>query len=99
MVVVATEIECVFGELGETPYEPMKEEQYETMFRELTTNQQLDVLNETLINFFGKGTMARLDPVQLFLPTLTITASTCPKLVSSQNVPSAEVGIRLTIVV
>jgi len=39
VVVVATEIECVFGELGETPYEPMKEEQYETMSRESTTDQ------------------------------------------------------------
>jgi hypothetical protein len=33
MVIVVAEIEHVLGELGETPYEPMKEEQDETMSR------------------------------------------------------------------
>jgi hypothetical protein len=55
VVVVAAEIERVLGKLGETPYELMKEEQDETMFGESTTNRQLHVLNETFINFFGKG--------------------------------------------
>jgi hypothetical protein len=32
VVVAAIGIECVLGELQETPYEPMKEEEDETMF-------------------------------------------------------------------
>jgi len=39
VVVAAIEIERVLGELGETPYEPIKEEQDETTFRKSTTNQ------------------------------------------------------------
>jgi len=62
-VVVATaKIECVLGELGETPYEPMKEEQDETMSRESTTDHQFHVLNGILINFFGKGTDGKVRP-------------------------------------
>ncbi len=56
MVIVVVEIECVLGELRETPYEPMKEEQDETMSGESTIDRQLHVLNETFIIFFGKGT-------------------------------------------
>ncbi len=55
VVVVVVEIECVLGELEGTPYEPMKEEQDETMFGESTIDSQLHVLNEILINSFRKG--------------------------------------------
>jgi hypothetical protein len=63
VVVVAAKIECVLGELGETPYEPMKEEHDETTFGESTTNWQFHVLNETFINFFGKGTDGKIGSI------------------------------------
>jgi hypothetical protein len=62
VVVVVTKIEHVLGELGETPYEPMKEEQDETTFGESTIDCQFHVLNETFINFFGKGTDGKVGP-------------------------------------
>jgi hypothetical protein len=62
VVTVIIEIERVLGELGETPYEPMKEEQEETMFGESTIDHQLHVLNDTLINFFGKGIHGKAGP-------------------------------------
>jgi hypothetical protein len=71
VVTLAIEIEHVFRELEETPYGPMKEEHDEIMSRESTTNCQLHVLNEIFINFSRKELMARLDPIQLFLLTLT----------------------------
>jgi len=55
VVVTTVEIEQVLGKLGETPYEPMKEEQDETMSGESTTDYKLHVLNETFINFFWEG--------------------------------------------
>ncbi len=73
MVVVVVEIEHILGGLGATPYEPMKEEHDETTFRESTIDCQFNVLNETLIISLGRGLMARLDPVQLVLSTLTTT--------------------------
>ncbi len=62
VVIVAVEIERVLGKLGETPYEPMKEEHDEIMSEESTTDCQLHVLNETLINLFGKGTNGKARP-------------------------------------
>jgi hypothetical protein len=62
VVTTVIEIERVLGELGETPYKPMKEEHDEIMSRESTTNRQLHVLNETLINLFGKGTDGKARP-------------------------------------
>jgi len=62
VVVAAVEIKRVLGELAEAPYEPMKEEQDETMSRESTTDRQLHVLNKTFINFFGKGTIGKVGP-------------------------------------
>jgi hypothetical protein len=94
VVVVATKIECVLGELGETPYKPMKEEQYETMSRKSTIDQQLHVLNETLINFFGKGTYGKARPSTTFFANINNRcqlchseehiASTCPKLLDTR---------------
>jgi hypothetical protein len=40
----------------------MKEEQYEAMSRKSTTDLQLHVLNETLINLFGKGIDGKARP-------------------------------------
>jgi hypothetical protein len=62
-VVTATiEIENVLGELGETPYEPMKEGKDEIMSEESIIDRQLHVLNDTLINFFGKGIDGKAGP-------------------------------------
>jgi hypothetical protein len=71
VVVVITEIEQILGELGETPCKPMKEEQDEIVSRKSTTNCQLHVLNETLINL-GRGLMARLNLIQHFLPPIIV---------------------------
>jgi hypothetical protein len=52
---VIVELERVLGELGETPYEPLKEEQKEGA-SETMMEKQVTTLNNTLINFF-KGTI------------------------------------------
>jgi len=59
LVGVAIELERVLGELGETPYEPLKEEQKEGA-SEIMMVKQVTALNNTLINFF-KGTMHNLE--------------------------------------
>jgi len=55
LVGAATELEKVLGELGETPYEPLREEQ-EKETSEIMMEKQVTALNNTLINFF-KGTV------------------------------------------
>ncbi len=51
LVGATIEVERVFGELGETPYEPLREEQKEDT-SENTVEKQVTALNNTLINFF-----------------------------------------------
>jgi hypothetical protein len=51
LVGVATEVEKVLGELGETSYEPLREEQEEET-SESNVEKQVTALNNTLINFF-----------------------------------------------
>jgi hypothetical protein len=51
LVGTATELERVLGELGETPFEPLKEEQEEGD-SETLMEKQVTALNNTLINFF-----------------------------------------------
>jgi hypothetical protein len=68
----------------------MKEEHDETMSKESTTDRQLHVLNETLINFFGKGIDGKVGPSTSFSFSThnrcqlchlkEHTTSTCPKL-------------------
>jgi len=55
LVGATIELERVLGELGETPYEPLREEQEEET-SETMMEKQVMALNNTLINFF-KGTM------------------------------------------
>jgi hypothetical protein len=55
LVGAATEVERVLGELEETPYEPLREEQEEDA-SESTMEKQVTALNNTLINFF-KGNL------------------------------------------
>jgi len=50
LVGAATKLEKVLGELGETPYEPLKEEQEEGV-EETMMEKQVNALNNTLINF------------------------------------------------
>ncbi len=52
MVLATTMIERVLGALGETPYDPFREEKDEDTTRESSTNKQLSVLYEILIHFF-----------------------------------------------
>jgi hypothetical protein len=51
LVAAAIEVERVLGELGETPFEPLKEEQEEGT-EDNTVEKQVAALNSTLINFF-----------------------------------------------
>ncbi len=51
LVGVVTEVERVLGELGETPYELLKEEQKEESSQTIM-EKQVTALNNTLINFF-----------------------------------------------
>jgi len=51
LVGTATKLERVLGELGETPFEPLKEEQEEGD-SETLMGKQVTALNNTLINFF-----------------------------------------------
>jgi hypothetical protein len=59
LVGATTEVERVLGELGETPYELLKEEQEEGA-SETIMEKQVTALNNTLINFF-KGTVHNLE--------------------------------------
>jgi hypothetical protein len=51
LVGAAIELERVLGELGKTPFEPLKEEQEEGV-SETMMEKQVTALNNTLINFF-----------------------------------------------
>jgi hypothetical protein len=53
LVGVATELKRVLGELGETPFEPLKEEQDEGI-EETMMEKQVTALNNTLVNFFKR---------------------------------------------
>jgi len=57
MVGAATELERVLGELGETPFEPLKEEQEEGV-AETMMEKQVNAFNDTLINFM-KGNVSK----------------------------------------
>jgi hypothetical protein len=86
VVVVTIEIEHVLGELRETPYEPMKEEHDEITSRESTTDRQFHVLNEILINFFGKWIDGKARP------SITFSANTnnhCQLCRSKEHIASA----------
>ncbi len=53
LVGATTELERVLGELGETPFEPLKEEQEEGI-EETMMEKQVTALNNTLVNFFKR---------------------------------------------
>jgi len=66
LVNVATKLERVLGELGKTPFEPLKEEQEEGVV-ETIMEKQVNALNNTLINFL-KGNVP--NPVTSSSPTM-----------------------------
>jgi predicted component of viral defense system (DUF524 family) len=86
LVSAATELERVLGELGKTPFEPLKEEQEEGI-AEVMMEKQVTTLNNTLINFL-KGNVP--NPVTSSSPTMfggcqickggDHIATTCPRL-------------------
>jgi hypothetical protein len=59
LVGVTTKLERMLSELGETPYEPLKEEQEEGA-SETMMEKHVTTLNNTFINFF-KGTIHNLE--------------------------------------
>ncbi len=61
LVGATIEVERVLGELGETPFEPLKEEREEGM-TEMTMEHQVANLNNTLINFFKGGVPNSIPP-------------------------------------
>ncbi len=83
---VATKLERVLGELGETPFEPLKEEQEEGV-TETSMEHQVVALNNILINFF-KGSVSNSVPSSFstLLRECQICkgrdhmATTCPRL-------------------
>ncbi len=86
LVGAATKVERVLGELGETPYESLQEEQQEEV-SESNVEKQVNALNKTLINFF-KGNV--LNPASSFSSIVfegcqicrrgDHMATTCPRL-------------------
>jgi hypothetical protein len=86
LVGAATELERVLGELGETPYEPLKEEQEEGVV-ETIMEKQVNTLNNTFINFL-KGNVHR--PITSSSSSMSARcqickggdhiATTCPRL-------------------
>ncbi len=86
LVAAAIEVERVLGELGETPFEPLKEEREEGT-EENTMEKQVAALNNTLINFFkGNGPAPALASSSNVLGVCQICqagdhrATTCPRL-------------------
>jgi hypothetical protein len=61
--IVAIEVEKVLGEIGKTPYEPLQEERVEELaLGETNTNKHLQMFNETLVNYFGRGIDGKVVP-------------------------------------
>jgi hypothetical protein len=56
LLTATIEVEKVLGEIGETPYEPLQEKREEVLvLGETNIDKHLQVLNDTLVNYFGKG--------------------------------------------
>jgi hypothetical protein len=63
LLATINEVEEVLGEIGEISYEPLHEEREEELrLGKTNTNKHLQVLNETLVNYFGKGTNGKVVP-------------------------------------
>jgi len=63
LLVVAIEVEKILGEIGKTPYEPLHEEREEELaLGNISNNKHLQVLNETLVNYFGRRIDGKVVP-------------------------------------
>ncbi len=69
------------GELGETPFEPFKEEQEEGMTIDISLDKQITTINESFIKFF-KGTSSK---VGIFFLGAN-SSSVCPMCKSSDHI-------------
>jgi hypothetical protein len=84
------DIEKVLGEIGKFLYEPLHEEkEKELALGKTNTNKHLQALNDTLVNYFGRGVDGRasynsrgVNIIQCQLCRLDENTSfACPKLV------------------
>ncbi len=73
MVGAATELEKVLGELGETPFEPLKEEQEEGVAKTMM-EKQVSAFNDTLINFM-KGNVSK--PIATSSSSIFVVCQIC----------------------
>ncbi len=62
MLVVVKEVDKVLGELGKTPFEPLKEKQEENMIFNVVLKKYVTILNEYFIKIF-KGAPLVLEQV------------------------------------
>jgi hypothetical protein len=86
LVGAVAEVERVLGELGETPYEPLREEQEEETSKS-NMEKQVNVLNNALINFFRENVLnPASSSYSIMLEGCQIcrrrdhVATTCPRL-------------------
>jgi hypothetical protein len=54
ILAITKDVEQVLSELGERPFEPLKEEQVEGMHNDTLLEKQVFVLNESFIKFFKR---------------------------------------------
>jgi len=73
MVGVATKLERVLGELGETPFEPLTKEQEEGVAKTMM-EKQVNAFNDTLINFM-KGNVSK--PVTSSSSIMSVVCQIC----------------------
>ncbi len=58
-------MESVLGQLGETPFEPLKEEQEESMHNDTMLEKHVHAFNESFINFFkGPSFVIGISPLR-----------------------------------
>jgi hypothetical protein len=61
LLAATNEVDKVLGEIGEISYELLHEKREEELVLGATIiNKHLQVLNETLVNYFGKGTSGKV---------------------------------------
>jgi hypothetical protein len=75
LVGTAVEVERMLGELGETPFEPLKEEQQEEVTG-MSMKNPIVALNNALINFL-EGSIP--DPISSFTPALFMECQVCER--------------------
>ncbi len=76
LLALTIEVEKVFDEIGETPYEPLKDEKNEELIEgETLIDQHIHVLNETLIKIF-KGSGGK-ELVTFGIPSISNVCQLC----------------------